>query len=303
MHTIYSIAICKMKIRMKPYITLLFLSLATLSLSAQTKRALLIGIGAYPAESGWATIHGDNDLEITSELLQEIGWTKSEIISLRNQEATKANIIQQFQQLAQTAEQGDWVYIHFSGHGQQMSNWTGDEADGWDEAWIPYDAQKVYAKGKYEGENHLADDEINGLLSNIKQQIGASGSLIVVVDACHSGDSSRAEDEDETVMRGVSNKFEIPQQTNAQSKLMPIDWVVISACKPYMNNYECRIEGQHFGSLSYALYAQRSEISSLSLSEIQQRTQQLLSSYIPMPQSIMVESPASLSNQRIFKKQ
>ena len=53
------------------------------------------------------------------------------------------------------------------------------------------------------GEKHLIDDEINVLLTDIRKKIGEEGAMLVVVDACHSGDSSRGEDIGETVPRAA----------------------------------------------------------------------------------------------------
>ena len=41
---------------------------------------------------------------------------------------------------------------------------------GYDESFIPYDAQKVYADEIYTGENHIVDDELNGWLYSIKKK-------------------------------------------------------------------------------------------------------------------------------------
>ena len=42
--------------------------------NAQNKLALVIGIGDYPEESGWCKIHGDNDISIVTEMLEENGF-------------------------------------------------------------------------------------------------------------------------------------------------------------------------------------------------------------------------------------
>lgn len=104
--------------------------------------------------------------------------------------------------MAASCKQGDVVYIHYSGHGQQMTDVHNDEKDGLDECWIPYDAYRK-ASATYHGEKHLTDDELNVYLNAIRNKIGAKGKLLVVIDACHSGDGTRG-DEDE-VVRGVED--------------------------------------------------------------------------------------------------
>jgi len=49
---------------MKYLLVFFFLLFGTHAIDAQTKRALIIGIGAYPPESGWSIIHGDNDVPL-----------------------------------------------------------------------------------------------------------------------------------------------------------------------------------------------------------------------------------------------
>lgn len=226
---------------------------------AQTKWALIVGIGTYPMESGWSSIHGDNDIELVNSFLTKIGVQPECIITLKNEHATKQNIVSAFQQLLTLVSLNDWVYIHLSGHGQRITDVNGDEEfDSWDEAFIPYDAKKTY-NTTYQGENHLVDDELNNWLMTIRQKIGQSGTLCVVLDACHSGDGSRYQDEetlemDQECLRGTNDCFIIPTSTplEPQSRL-PIEWICLSACKDYENNYEWKVDNQYFGRLSYAL--------------------------------------------------
>ena len=174
---------------------------SSFQLLAQTKRALVIGIGEQ-ADKSWAKINGDKDVPYVQQMLQNVGY--NDVRALVNKQATKAGIISAFKKLTSQCTVGDIVYIHFSGHGQLVTDVNGDEDDGWDEAWIPYDACLRYGKDD-RGEKHLIDDEISVLLSDIRSRIGDSGKLLVVVDACHSGDSSRGEDIGETI-RGVTEK-------------------------------------------------------------------------------------------------
>ena len=110
---------------------------------AQQKRALVIGIGDYPAGSGWREINGDRDE----------------------------------------------LYIHFSGHGQQVTDVSGDEPDGLDEALIPYDAAIEYGRNGYKGQNHILDDELGVWLEALRESVGPKGVIVVALDACHSGDA------------------------------------------------------------------------------------------------------------------
>ena len=175
------------------------------SATAQNKRALVIGLGEQ-IDKSWAKINGDKDMPYVKEMLTNAGYR--DISTLVNKQATKASIVQSFKNLTDKCKKDDIVYIHFSGHGQQVTDVNGDEIDGWDEAWIPYDAYLMYGK-EDKGEKHLTDDEINVLLAGIRNKIGNNGKLLVVVDACHSGDSSRGNIDDSIVVRGVKDEFVI----------------------------------------------------------------------------------------------
>lgn len=189
-------------------ILLLLMSVFPCFLHAQVGKALVITIGQYPEDGGWSTIHGDNDQQIVLPMLLSLGYAKTNIHMLTNQEATKVNIHVAFERLARQTAPGDHIYVHFSCHGQQMADDNGDEEDGLDEALIPYDAQRRYVKGRYEGENHVRDDELGVWINTIRFKAGPTGNVIVVLDACHSGTGTR--EEEDVYVRGTSYIFAPP---------------------------------------------------------------------------------------------
>ncbi len=252
---------------MKLHKTILFVLLLLCGLAkAQNKLALVIGIGDYPEESGWCKIHGDNDIAIVTEMLEENGFEQVQILS--NKAATKHGIMDALDNLAKKANRNDVIYIHFSGHGQQITDLDGDEPDGYDEAWIPYDACKDYSV-KYKGQNHIVDDELFDFLNQLRAKVGEKGKIIVVSDACHSGSGSRG-DEDEDVVRGVQEKFEMPAERNVGSvKRESTAWLFVSACKAYQNNFEYRDgQGNYHGMLSYLLWENRAAMSDATWQEV-----------------------------------
>lgn len=283
---------------MKRLLSILGVFVLVTTLNA-TKRALVIGIGAYPAESGWRQINGDKDIPIVEDILLSNGFLRTNIVELKNEQATAAAIRQEMNNLIGKAQEGDVIYIHFSGHGQQITDIHGDEEDGLDEAWVPYDAQFKYAKGVYEGENHIIDDQLNAWLHQLRTHIGTKGKLTVVADACHSGDASRG-DEDETghVVRGTSDAFVLPVQTKPFSGEggAEIDWIFISACKSYQSNYEY----QGNGSLTYALSLQKGKLSTAPSQDVQRSIRTTISNVIPFTQTPVVETSAVGKTQSIL---
>ncbi len=238
------------------YSILLLCFLCALVANAQEKRALLIGIGDYPAEYGWNKIHGQNDVEIIRQTLNKQGFPNQNISVLVDAEATYSNITAAFQYLLDISNKNDIIYLQFSGHGQRITDADGDETDRFDEAWIPYDAHKSYSKGVYEGEKHITDDFLNEYLTKLRFKIGYGGKIIVIADACHSGSGSRGLGDDEEVFkRGSSETFVIPKEpANVIRKEKPVDWLFVAACKSYQTNYEYKDDqGEYYGALSYSI--------------------------------------------------
>jgi len=240
------------------FITLLFLSVVT---QAQTRRALVIGIGQQE-DKAWNKINGDKDVPYVEEMLKNAKFKTGNVKKLVNQQATKAAIVNAFKSLAAQSKRGDMVYVHFSGHGQQMKDVHNDEKDGLDECWIPYDAYRKPCK-KDGGEKHLTDDEVNYYLNAIRNKIGDAGKMLVVIDACHSGDATRG-DEDE-VVRGVEDVFAAiksfiwgassekgKEDINPHARENKERWITLSACKSDQVNIE--MKSPVVGKLTYAIY-------------------------------------------------
>lgn len=254
----------------KKIITYLLL-LLSLSVSAQTKRALVIGLGEQQ-DKAWNKINGDKDVPLVQGMLKSAGFKS--VTALVNRQATKTGIIGAFRKMVASCKQGDVVYIHYSGHGQQMTDVHNDERDGLDECWIPYDACRK-ASATYHGERHLTDDELNVYLNAIRNKIGAKGKLLVVIDACHSGDGTRGKDDE--IVRGVEDTLVVDSQNarglyetfeviksffmgangkenviNTKAKPLAERWITISACRSDQVNVE--MKSPAVGKLTYALW-------------------------------------------------
>lgn len=257
----------KTRILTKAFI--LALLLLPLSLFAQQKHALLIGISDYPqyeyADASWAPIHGANDVQLISPLLAKQGFA---INTLLNEAATHRAIENGFERLKRDVQTGDIVYIHLSGHGQAVEDEDGDEADGWDEAFIPYDAERSYRLNGYQGENHLLDDELNDYLNAIRRKAGENGIVYVSMDACHAGSSYRGEEEqDSAYVRGTEIGFSKTGKTytprinrsgnvriDTEKGMAPI--FMLESCRSYEVNLEIKQNGNYYGPMSYYISQQ-----------------------------------------------
>lgn len=241
-----------------------FLFPACLCLQAANKRALLIGLSSYAKYSdknlSWPDIHGTNDVAVLKNTLSKQGFA---VTVLTDRHATADRIRKAFILFASRTKNGDLVYIHFSGHGQPVEDINGDEADGWDESIVPYDAAKCFLPGVYEGDNHIIDDELNGYVNKIRKRAGTRGFVYVVIDACHAGGMYKgSEDNDSIVVRGTckgfsrNNKPYIPKiDTRPVIRIDKLKGAsgacYVEACRAYQRNSEIKARKRYYGSLSY----------------------------------------------------
>lgn len=244
--------------RFRFYLILVFTLLASAA-NAQRKRALLIGISHYDtALTGyqWNNINGIEDVNLLYPVLKKQGFITTTIL---DNQATFYNITSQITQFTSKTRKGDIVYLHFSTHGQPVEDVNSDEEDGWDESIVPIDAYKIYKKGVYEGKKHLTDDILNKYVNKLREKIGPKGFLYVIIDACHAGTSSRANDES---IRGTHigftyhNKVFKPSKNKkshyrieASTKLSNV--MFIEACRPDQVNTEIKVGEKRYGPLSY----------------------------------------------------
>ncbi len=261
-------------------------------LFAVQKHALVIGVGQQKDES-WGRINVNMDVECVCKILHQYNF--NDIVVIRDKDATKAGIVSGMKELAERCNPGDAVYVHFSGHGQQMTDVDGDEPeDGMDESWIPYDAFLRYCR-EDDGSRHLCDDEINGLLSSVRERIGEKGCLLVVVDACHSGGSTRDGDADVELPahRGSDKVFELPACGTGRcpsAGSVTEDWLVLSACEDYQVNWE--MKEPKVGKLTWCLFQLRDFLDSMPNDELLDAVTLLMESpqmLSPLPQNPRLE--------------
>lgn len=234
---------------------LLLVILLSLQLHAK-KRALIIAVGDYPANSGWGSISSVNDVPLIKNSLLINGFLEEDIIVLLDANATKKGILDALAKLQSNIVKGDIIVIHYSGHGQQIFDDNGDEIDNKDESIVPYDAFVRYSD-TYKGESHLRDDEIGNIITNFRNQLGKSGQLLLLLDSCHSGTATRGAKtrggEATFAPVGWSEKNSEKTSGSAMFEKATIDqdaapFVMITGASADELNYEF----EEFGSLSYA---------------------------------------------------
>lgn len=292
----------------KHLLSILLLALMGCNAFCGTKKALTVFIGDYPTDSGWNKIASQNDKSVVLNMLYSLGFETTDITVLEESGATYNSIISALSDLSAKACSGDRIYIHFSCHGQQITDQDGDEAllkpgDKLDEAIVPYDAAVAYNWHGYKGDKHLTDDILNGYFSKIQKAVGQKGSLVVVYDACHSGDVDRDSVEKEyPSFRGSYDAFNQPLKARSGNpSTREVFWISISACKDFQTNFEVCIEGRMYGRLSYAISrCLKSGMSAQALAESLAKEYDIL----PMPdrkhQSLQYYIPEKLDVKQLF---
>lgn len=209
------------------------------------KRALVVAVADYdPNVTGWNSIRSKKDARILKSTLTKQGFDVTTVIN-----PTKEEILNSLRNMESVCRSGDIVIVHISAHGVQISDDNGDERDGYDEAIVPIDAPSNIRKPVgYTGQRHLRDDELGESLTRIRKKIGASGDLLVLLDACHSGTATRG---DRTGSRGDDGPLELSQTVSSKRHIQDDDVffsmavgdelsnvTVISASQANKKNYE-----------------------------------------------------------------
>lgn len=170
-------------------------------------RALLIGANEYPNLKQDFWLKGPaNDVKLVETYLTTaapVPFAPENVTVLADglpgkQAPTLAAIRAAFADLAEQAQEGDFVYLHFSGHGSQAPALNPEtELDGLDELFLPVDIGP-WNDSVGNVENALVDDEIGQMIDAIRAK-GAN--VWAVFDSCHSGTVTRAAPSDDEEVR------------------------------------------------------------------------------------------------------
>jgi hypothetical protein len=150
--------------------------------TAGEKRALLIGINDYAAESIPDLYGAINDIEAMRQILiTRYGFSNEHITMISNEGATREGILAALEQLVESSGKDDLIYIHYSGHGSQVEDRNGDEKDdNMDETLVPQDSRTS------DEVRDITDDELAQILARLESRY-----TLIVLDSCHSGTATR----------------------------------------------------------------------------------------------------------------
>jgi hypothetical protein len=217
-------------------------------------RALLIGINNYESVP---KLHGAlNDVEtIRHILLTKWGFVERNITVLTDKAATRIGMLTALEQFVKETGPHDTVYVHYSGHGSQVEDLSGDEQDDQlDETLVPQDGRTGEVRD-------ITDDELDAIFSKMHAK-----TALITLDSCHSGTATRSLD-----MRTRSiprdTRIDLYKTTAASAvntrAIVPVlasRYVVMTGAASHQDALDGPIEGRHHGFFTYALSKSLSKI-------------------------------------------
>lgn len=203
----------------------------TLPISYINKKALLIGINynGTPNQLN-GCIEDSNSI---NKLLQNKGYNNIKILTDDTDiKPTRENIINELTELLKTSEEGDLIFLYYSGHGSYIRDINGDEKDMRDEVIVPLDFKLI------------SDDELKTI---IKNNMKNKTNIIAVFDCCNSG---TALDLKYQYLENV-NYDNIYENINYEET--PGNVIFISGCRDEQYSIEYYIEGKTQGAMTWSL--------------------------------------------------
>src|SRR5204863_3855135 len=139
-------------------------------------RALVVAVAKYIAPI--PSLEGTpNDAEALTAVLQAEG--AKDIITLRDDAATRTSIRGALEALGKRSKPGDWVIFYYAGHGAQARTADASETDGMDEFLV----LGGFTVARPDTNQFILDDDLHGWLVNF---FPTSVNVLQIADACHS---------------------------------------------------------------------------------------------------------------------
>jgi hypothetical protein len=222
---------------------LLLVAPARFASAAPAHHALLIAINEYASPDIPRLRGPHNDIEMIHKLLvSRFGFQESEIATILDAQATRAGILAALRELVQKSGPDDVVYVHYSGHGSQVKDMSGDEPDSLDQTLVPYD-------GRTGDIPDVLDDELGEILGGLR-----TDNALVILDSCHSGTATRSVTvQTRSIPKDTRTRLYVRPTSRAVVVAPPMRHVLMTGASRSEPALDGPIEGQSRGFFSYAL--------------------------------------------------
>lgn len=252
------------------------------------KKALLIGINRYkiPGADLRGCVNDVNNLK--AALLKHFSFQEKNIKILTDLRATKKAMQDGITRLVKGAKRGDVLLFHYSGHGSNVPDDSGDEADSRDEILCPTNL---------DWKDPMTDDWLRTAFDKVPADVN----LTVIMDCCHSGTNTRvlvspdapiierflpcpldllAVESGRRLTGEVKGKRATLEKRAKRKKDVidvSIPEVLITGCRDTQTSADAHIGGSYNGALTYNLVAAMEEKSGkLTYGDLHSRTLRLL---------------------------
>ena len=228
------------------------------------KKALLIGINRYKIPG--ADLRGCvNDVEnMKGVLTQMYGFASKDVAVMTDFAAATKAMRAAISKLIRDARQGDVLLLHYSGHGANVIDVSGDEPDRRDEILCPTDL---------DWHKPLLDDWLRKTFNRLRSGV----TLTVIMDCCHSGSNTRVllppdapsiprflpnpldimESESGRKLRGkVKGSLRVstvPKRKKSDVVDADIPELLVTGCRDTQTSADAYIGGSYNGALTYCL--------------------------------------------------
>jgi hypothetical protein len=229
------------------------------------KKALLVGINRYKIPG--ADLRGCvNDVKnLRAALTTYYGFASKDITTLTDYAATTKAMRDAITKLVKGAKKGDVLIFHYSGHGANVPDKDGDEADRRDEILCPTDL---------DWKDPLLDDWLRKTFNGLP----AGVNFTVIMDCCHSGTNTRAilPPDAPVIPRYLPNPWDLvaaesgrrlrgkvkgslrrstPARRKKDIVAVNIPEVLVTGCRDTQTSADADIGGSFNGALTYNLVA------------------------------------------------
>lgn len=213
-----------------------------------SRRALLVGVNAYPAPINQLLGCLNDVRDVRTILESHYGFDETaQVRTLTDARATTRNIKDGLHWLVAGARSGDVLVFHYSGHGSQVPDAHGDETtDGLDEIICPYDL---------DWDAPFTDDDLHAIV----KEVPPGANLTVILDCCHAGTGLR---ETKWAVRCVPPRSLglAPRQRLVEQRVRRFGRraaeagaILVAACRDDQVSADAYIEGEYHGALTFYL--------------------------------------------------